>query len=75
MTQCEAVSVRDEVTASRTLLATDGWFDRLLAEGRRGNFWQGTNRSRSRGRVQFCPLSGKYSTHSYFDASMAALSG
>jgi hypothetical protein len=30
--QVEAASVRDEVTAFRTLLATDGWFDRLLAE-------------------------------------------
>jgi hypothetical protein len=28
----EAVSVRDEVTAFRTLLASDDWLDRLLAE-------------------------------------------
>ena len=30
--QGEAVSVGDEVAAFRELLATDGWFDRLLAE-------------------------------------------
>jgi hypothetical protein len=30
--QSEAVSVRDEVTALRTLLASDDWFERLLAQ-------------------------------------------